>query len=362
MTNNFFKMLARLDSEFLQKYSSLPVSGRQTIQRLIVYVESGKWSRSEITKLYCRNWDRSYDQIRLIFREEGFKDRSEVTIRSQVSELSRNLCEMFGTCDEIYNAFRAASGRAVGDMTKAQGERYIAGLDSKLGALEGYQDEPFLRRLAVNPHHFGISPFPERLYQVSECMDEITLLKTLSVESVQALCGKVDSDKVAFLLQALNRPLLVSERSERHRRDGCEGTYKVNRLSVNTAKVDILQALDLAVPKKMIPVGFKNSEAKEENLSVDGTTGVKESFAVGSGVSAAGGLPFKFDAMGELCGVIQEKCDSDLKITVDSDQRKKNIAYLKKMFGLLTSEGLRKHLDRFMGGDVALAAKDFERG
>ncbi len=84
MTNNFFKMLAKLNSEFLQKYTPLPVSSKETIKRLILYVGSGSWSKPEVTKLYCCNWNKSYDQLRLIFTEEGFRDRNEVTIRRQM--------------------------------------------------------------------------------------------------------------------------------------------------------------------------------------------------------------------------------------------------------------------------------------
>lgn len=65
--------------------------------------------------------------------------------------------------------------------------------------------------------------------------------------------------------------------------------------------------------------------------------------------------------MSEICDVIQERLNGNLKITADSEQRTKNVAYLKRVFELLTSEGLKKYLDKFLGGDIAQAIEKFRK-
>lgn len=250
MTNNFFKLLSKLEYEYIDRYSSLSSSDVETIKDLISYVESAKWTKSDITALYCKNWRKSYSELRLIFEEEGFKSRSEVTIRSQISELSRNLCEMFGDCQSIADVFKAASGKYVEGMTKEDGKKFISKLGLKLRMLQGYVDEPFAKKLGVRLSDYDINCVTDGKYKVSECTKELELLKTLSNESIKALCDEVDADKIAYLLQELNKPLLVSQRSEKQKK-GSENTYKVNRLVVNTAKIDILQSLDLVAPKKI---------------------------------------------------------------------------------------------------------------
>lgn len=363
MTNNFFKLLSKLEYEYIDRYSSLLPSDIETIKDLISYVESAKWTKSDVTALYCKNWRKTYPELRLIFEEEGFKSRSEVTIRSQISELSRNLCEMFGDCQSIADAFRIASGKYVEGMTKEDGKKFISRLGLKLRMLQGYVDEPFAKKLGVRLFDFDIDCVTENKYKVSECTKELELLKTLSNESIKALCDEVDADKIAYLLQELNKPLLLSQRSEKQKK-GSENTYKVNRLVVNTAKIDILQALDLITPNKIKPVGFKNSDISEENLSVDTITETSEKFesiSIQSGIDQKVDLPFRFSEMSEICDVIQERLNGDLKITDDSEQRTKNVAYLKRVFNLFISEGLKKYLNKFSGGDIAQAVENYRK-
>ena len=363
MTNNFFKLLVKLEYEYIDKYSSLSPSVIETIKDLISYVESAKWTKSDVTALYCKNWRKTYPELRLIFEEEGFKSRSEVTIRSQISELSRNLCEMFGDCQSIADAFKAASGKYVEGMTKEDGKKFISKLGLKLRMLQGYVDEPFTKKLGVRLFDFDIDCMTESKYKVSECAKELELLKTLSNESIKALCDEVDADKMAYLLQELNKPLLLSQRAEKQKK-GSENTYKVNRLVVNIAKIDILQALDLITPKKIKPVGFKDSQVSEEVVSVDAVTETDEEIlpiTVQSGIEPKAELPFKFAEMSEICEIIQEKLKKVLLLSDDPRKRANNIAYLKRVFDLFTSEGLRTYLSKYPSGDIAQAMKKFRK-
>lgn len=363
MTNNFFKLLSKLEYEYIDRYSSLSSSDVETIKDLISYVESAKWTKSDVTVLYCKNWRKSYSELRLIFEEEGFKSRSEVTIRSQISELSRNLCEMFSDCQSIADAFKVASGKYVEGMIKEDGKKFISKLGLKLRMLQGYVDEPFTKKLGVRLFDFDIDCVTESKYKVSECAKELELLKTLSNESIKALCDEVDADKMAYLLQELNKPLLLSQRAEKQKK-GSENTYKVNRLVVNTAKIDILQALDLITPKKIKPVGFKNSNISEENLSVAGVTKPVEEIlpiTVQSGVEPKAELPFRFDDMSEICEIIQEKLKGVLVLSDDLQKRAHNIANLKRVFDLFTSEGLRTYLSKYPSGDIAQAMEKFRK-
>jgi len=364
MMNNFFKLLSKLEYEYIDRYSSLSSSDVETIKDLISYVESAKWTKSDVTALYCKNWRKTYPELRLIFEEEGFKSRSEVTIRSQISELSRNLCEMFGDCQSIADAFRIASGKYVEGMTKEDGKKFISRLGLKLRMLQGYVNEPFAEKLGVRLFDFDIDCVTENKYKVSECTKELELLKTLSNESIKALCDEVDADKIAYLLQELNKPLLLSQRSEKQKK-GSENTYKVNRLVVNTAKIDILQALDLITPKKIKPVGFKNSNINEENLSVDAVTEPVENIkpvAPVSGVEPKAELPFRFDEMSELCEVIQERLNGDMRASTDDiKKRENNIVALKTIFSLFTKKGLKAYLARFGGVEIEQVIKNYRK-
>lgn len=49
MTNNFFKLLSKLEVEYIDRYSSLSSSDVETIKDLISYIESAKWSKSDVT-------------------------------------------------------------------------------------------------------------------------------------------------------------------------------------------------------------------------------------------------------------------------------------------------------------------------
>lgn len=363
MTNNFFKLLSKLEYEYIDRYSSLSSSDVETIKDLISYVESAKWTKSDVTELYCKNWRKTYPELRLIFEEEGFKSRSEVTIRSQISELSRNLCEMFGDCQSIADAFKAASGKYVEGMTKEDGKKFISKLGLKLRMLQGYVDEPFTKKLGVRLFDFDIDCVTENKYKISECIKELELLKTLSNKSIKALCDEVDADKMAYLLQELNKPLLLSQRAEKQKK-GSENTYKVNRLVVNTAKIDILQALDLITPKKIKPVGFKNSQINEETTSVEAVVKADEKnepVVCESGVTPKVELPFKFAEMTELCEVIQERLKKVLVLSDDLQKRANNITYLKGVFNLFTSEGFRTYLSKYPSGDIAQAVEKFKK-
>ncbi len=360
MTNNFFKLLSKLEVEYIDRYSSLSSSDVETIKDLISYIESAKWSKSDVTALYCKNWRKTYPELRLIFEEEGFKSRSEVTVRSQISELSRNLCELFGDCQSIADAFKVASGKYVEGMTKEDGKKFISRLGLKLGMLQGYVDEPFTKKLGVRLFDYDIDCVTENTYKISECAKELELLKTLSNESIKALCDEVDADKMAYLLQELNKPLLLSQRAEKQKK-GSENTYKVNRLVVNTAKIDILQALDLITPKKIKPVGFKNSQVNEETTSVeDMPKPVEDIMPVMpvSGVAPRAELPFRFAEMSELCGVIQKRLNY-APLTQNNEQRMKNITRLKQVFKFLTVDGLTEYLNSFVDGDITDAMKKF---
>ncbi len=359
MTNNFFKLLSKLEVEYIDRYSSLSSSDMETIKDLISYVESAKWTKSDVTALYCKNWRKTYLELRLIFEEEGFKSRGEVTVRSQISELSRNLCELFGDCQSIADAFKVASGKNVEGMTKEDGNKFISRLGLKLRMLQGYVDEPFAKKLAVRLFDYDIDCVTKNTYKINECAKELELLKTLSNESIKALCNEVDADKMAYLLQELNKPLLLSQRTEKQKK-GSENTYKVNRLVVNTAKIDILQALDLTAPKKIKPVGFKNSQINEEITSVEAVVKADEKMEPVAHMSGVE-LPFRFDDMNALCEVIQERLSGDMKITADSEQRTKNVTYLKRVFELLTSEGLRSYLSRYPDGDISQALRIYEK-
>lgn len=371
MTNNFFKLLAKLEYEYLDRYSSLSPSDIETIKDLISYVESAKWTKSDVTALYCKNWRKTYPELRLIFEEEGFKSRSEVTIRSQISELSRNLCEMFCDCQSIADAFRIASGKYVEGMTKEDGKKFISRLGLKLRMLQGYVDDPFAKKLGVRLFDFDIDCVTENKYKISECTKELELLKTLSNESIKALCDEVDADKIAYLLQELNKPLLLSQRSEKQKK-GSENTYKVNRLVVNTAKIDILQALDLIVPKKIKPVGFKNSQVNEEDISVDAVTELAEAISEPvenikpvvpvSGIAPKAELPFRFDDMSEICDVIQERLNGDMRASTDDiKKRGNNIAALKTIFSLFTKKGLKAYLTKFGGVEIEQVIKNYRK-
>lgn len=348
MGRNFFSLLANLKKSYLgDSCGALNAEHVQVLKDLISFVETCNWSKSDITKLYCKYWERSYEELGVIFVKEGFKERACTTMRSQVSEISRNLYEMFGSYEIVESAFSAASGKS-SRMTIKEGEMFITKLGMKIRIINADSgSKSFMSGLGVNLFDFGVECVTENKYSLSECMNELVLLKTVSMGSIQKICDEVDKDKLAFILQALEKPFLISERKDvvksrsyKDRPVGESDNYKVNKLYFNDLKLDILVALGVVKPKPLSAenASFETDEMVEESKGVDDCV-----------------LPYRFDSMFSLCKAVQDLYTGDTKIT-DMEKYKKNVARLEGVFKLFTTNGLKAYMEHFNVTDAELNA------
>lgn len=65
--------------------------------------------------------------------------------------------------------------------------------------------------------------------------------------------------------------------------------------------------------------------------------------------------------MEELCEVIQERLNDASPVTQNTEQRMKNIATLKRIFGLFTADGLAEYLNKYIDGDITQAMKNYRK-
>lgn len=202
-------------------------------------------------------------------------------------------------------------------------------------------------------------PESESKFKISDCTSEIKLLKALSSRGIEELLSEVSTEKIGYILKVLDQPLMQTETRE-YTKDGKDRISYSKK--VNMEKIKLLEEFEVVSPARLRAP--KNSKIKEDIPVVEDmpkpVEDIKPVMPV-AGVAPKMKLPFKFDDMSVLCGVIQKKLNGDLKITDDAEQRTKNIALLKRVFGLFTSEGLEKYLERFPSGDIAQAMEKFRK-
>lgn len=362
MARNFLRCLA----EWEKAYITRPVNPATELQKTVVnrlknYVTECSFSDSKITKFFCRYYDKTYSQLVTLWKTEFGTVKTEDTIRGQVGAISRQLVDIFGSFETIDTALKMSNKYAekVTDDERREAEKILKDVLLRIDGLEQVDEVTGIVPFAVDIERLANLSATSNTYKLSECQAELKLLKALSVRSIQNLFDDIDLGKLSYLLRVLNEPLMLTEARE-YEKDG--KVKPVSKKSLNVNKIKLLEEFEVVTATKLRAP--KISKVKEEVASLNEVSEIADDFKPDtneSGVESREALPFNFDTMSELCEVIQEKQQGDYKITINSEQRAKNIEYLKKVFDLFTVQGLKEYLTKFADGDVAQAIEKYRK-
>lgn len=352
MARNFLRCVA----EWEQKYLIRQIKPSTELQKAVVsrlknYIVECTFSKSKITDFYCKNYDKSYSQLSALWKTVFGTVKSEDSVRGQVGAISRQLIELFGGVNTIETALQNAdkSSDKVSDEERNEAIRFLRDLILKIDGLEQVDDETDMILFAVDINKLAGLSSTSNVYELSDCRTELKLLKTLSVRGIQSLFDDISTDKISYLLQVLNQPVIINEVQE-YEKDG--RTRHVYKKRVNMNKVELLKEFEVITPAKLRTQ--KNSKVKEGISSVEDISKSVENIkpvVAESGVEPKAELPFRFAEMIELCEVIQERLNDSY--SADAKKNAKNISTLKLLFGLFTKNGLRSYLARYDGEEIS---------
>lgn len=354
MARNFLRFISEMEQKYIIRQINPSTELQRTaVSRLKNYIVECSFSKSQITKFYCQNYDKSYSQLTVLWQAEFGTKKSEDGVRGQFGAISRQLIELFGDVDSIEIALKNADKNInkISDEERSEAICFLKDLLLKIDGLEQLDETTATIPFAVDINRLAGLSETSNIYELSECQAELKLLKALSVRGIQNLFDDVDSDKFCYLLQVINQPVITNEVQE-YEKDG--KTRQAYKKHVNMKKVELLKEFEVVTPTKLR--ASKNLKIKEDIPVVEATPEPVENIAhapVKSGVALKAELPFRFSDMNELCGVIQERLNGDMKIT-DDDNKKlaNNIANLKIVFSLFTKNGLRSYLAKFKGFEI----------
>lgn len=362
MARNFLRFVAEME----QKYVVRQINPSTELQRVAVsrlknYIVECSFSRSKITKFYCKNYDKSYSQLTVLWEAEFGTKKSEDGVRGQFGAISRQLIELFGDIATIETALKTVDKNVdkVSDEVKSEAVKFLKDLLLKIDGLEQVDETTDTIPFAVDINRLAVLSETSNVYELLECQAELKLLKALSVRGIQNLFDEVDTDKLSYLLQILNQPVIINEVQE-YEKDG--KTRQAYKKRVNMNKVELLKEFEIITPTKLRAP--KNLKVKEDIPVVEAIPEPVENIqpvVSVSGVTPKVELPFKFAEMTELCEVIQERLKKVLVLSDDLQKRANNITYLKGVFNLFTSEGFRTYLSKYPSGDIAQAVEKFKK-
>lgn len=216
---NFFRQL-RDTCKFVEtaKVDVLSNEEKEIFYKLLVFVESGVFSNSDVTKFICKNWRLDTPQLTALWNELKGKTKSSDTMRKQVLIVGNYLSALFDV--DLQTCFDGSNS-----------ER-IKSINVKINALSDF---------CVNcSDKFSETIFPAEIlsYQdsnsssadISSCEYELKVLKALTRSNIYNLLDSCDQSKLSYLLKCLSSPLVYKEKSARE-------------YSINESKLDILQKL-----------------------------------------------------------------------------------------------------------------------
>ncbi len=360
MARNYFKAVAEWEQTYLVRRSYFATELQKTvILSLKNYLIKAKYSNSRMAAFFGKYYNKTYPQLVSLWEQEFGTVKSKDTLRGQLGALSRQLVDIFGSIDDIDADLIKTGKDKISDDERREAENFLRELLTKINGLEQVDNVTGNISFAVDIQKIIDLPESEGKFEISDCTSEIKLLKALSSRGIEELLSEVSAEKIGYILKVLDQPLMQTETRE-YTKDGKDRISYSKK--VNMEKIKLLEEFEVVSPARLRAP--KNSKIKEDIPVVEDmpkpVEDIKPVMPV-SGVAPKAELPFRFDDMSELCEVIQERLSGDMKITADSEQRTKNVTYLKRVFELLTSEGLRNYLNKFLGGDISQALRIYEK-
>lgn len=208
---SFLRELGALEQRIIYDGNSYKPSTKKTLLRLIRYVEGATYTTSLHTKFIARNW--RYGSKELLERwnnNEGIDSKkSEVAFRSQISTLSNQLYQMFGS--DFFEIF--INEDALG----------ITMIDDLLDALDGFPDNihDYIHSDIVDE---GEEVSWSKSYDITELKPTIDMIRPYLRSNINDVLLQIDLEKLGYIINAINNPIMNNT------------TRKIN-----TVKIDILR-------------------------------------------------------------------------------------------------------------------------
>ena len=332
MASTFFKTL-----KFLEETDSaggLSKESSSVLRPLVAFIEGGCCAGSKVEKFIMENFRLSNSEMLEKWnRVNSGKVKTEETLRSQISLVSRYLLSLFGiTPDELNSAF------INGDVKK---------LDRISDILEAFEIEDS-DLSASFPIIFQYNLLPndstDSVYEMGDCSKEIQLLKSLDRKAIESLVSEVDMDKLIYVLQTIRDPLV---RDIYIKPEG--KVRKVKSASVNLKKLEFCKAFGGIEPRQLKPAsGIRGSD------SIPDKKASKRPFALG----------VSDELMDMLVSGVRkyENLPPAKKLKFESRSTEESQKAASELLELFTLEGFKRQFNKLNPADLIKALEKYKTG
>lgn len=196
---SFFKNLSYCEKMILHKNAHLDTGEgtilyseytKHTLMRLIAFVESGKFTRAKSSKFVANHFRYDSDSMVKMWEQVFGTTKSNNTMRSQISSVSRELYEFFG--DTFAEQLLNNKPDEVADMLNVLDvgtcyfrDLFPAELDAKIDSVSAYSSMP------------------------CDLTKEIAFLNRYRKDKLEHDLKGLDMHSLAWIKQAINEPLVV---------------------------------------------------------------------------------------------------------------------------------------------------------
>ena len=228
------------------------VSNLAVYRKLVKLLEHGGITNSEVEQFISKNYLLNVEDLTKKWNMTHTKQKIEMTFRGQISTLSSKYYKLFGV-----NASTFEEALLSGDNDHP----IIIRILKILTAIE-VELEPLVSRF-----RYGIMDYlgeyeTHNHYEVSECENELRLLKMLDKKNLELIFSQFDKDKLAYIVQMMNADLIQSEvtdfeRLDKHTRqvikkkDGSVSLRRVISPIVNDMKMELCLRFHDTKPMKL---------------------------------------------------------------------------------------------------------------
>lgn len=181
---------------------------RRTYARVEELISSGVFTKSEAEKFICSHYKLSGTQITELWNKThtvNYKTsvkKAESTFRTQTRTLSAKVLYLLKFESVIaYSNFLVVAGNEQEEI--AECNRIFSICDAF-----SYPDMDFKSDYSYTLRQYMYDYKTDRSYALSECVNELRLLKNMRQSNLIRLFDKCDKDKLAFLIEQLDKDLI----------------------------------------------------------------------------------------------------------------------------------------------------------
>lgn len=199
---NFFEVMRSIDSAISKGLGHGKAVA--VFRDLCAFIEDCSFSNSKNSKFLCENWRYTTKDLQELWQMKTGKVKSVEAFRSQISELSSHLYEMFPSFSrELF-----IEGKDDEESDKAFSEIMLV-VDSVGQANIGAADI-FISEVVDYPDSLAYEGEPT----VESCEDALVKLKPLLKREINNYLDEVDTNQLHYLLTILSQPLFQTRGKE----------------------------------------------------------------------------------------------------------------------------------------------------